>query len=70
MRVKPGDRIKIRTEDGEKWWARVTEVRHDTQMIDVTAGGLTPGGPPPDPMRRSAPGQTTTTLTVVLDGPR
>jgi hypothetical protein len=68
--VKVGDRIKIRTEDGKKWWGRVTQIDSTAEVRDVTMGGLFPGGPPPDPYRKAAPGRTDTTLTVVLEGPR
>lgn len=65
--MRPGDRIKIRTEDGLKWWARVQDIRTDTDPLDVTMGGLFPGGPPPDTHRKTMAGRCTTTLTVVLE---
>jgi hypothetical protein len=68
--MRPGDRIKIRDAEGGRWWGLVTHVDSQTEMIDVTIGGLTPGGPPPDTYRRFAPGKTSVTLTVELQGPR
>jgi hypothetical protein len=68
--MKVGDRIKIRTEDGQKWWGRVTEERMQTDPVDVTVGGLFPGGPPPDTYRKTVPGLKSWTLTVEIEGPR
>lgn len=68
--MKVGDRIKIKDAAGGKWWGVVREVQAHTDMIDVTYGGLCPGGPPPDPDRKFMPGRMTTTLTIELEGPR
>jgi hypothetical protein len=68
--MRTGERIKIRDADGLKWWATVTDVRTDVESVDITAGGLFPGGPPPDHFRQSMPGRSTTTVTIELEGPR
>lgn len=68
--MKLGDRIKIKDAEGGKWWGRVVEVESHTEMVDITAGGLFPGGPPPDPYRKFMPGRTTTVVTIQMEGPR
>lgn len=68
--IQIGDRIKIKTEDGSKYWGRVAAFELTTDIHDVTAGGLTPGGPPPDPQRKSMPGLTAAMLTVEIEGSR
>jgi hypothetical protein len=66
LAVKIGDRIKLKV-DGVKRHGVITEVNAHTEMIDVTIGGVTPGGPPPDKWRKFMPGMTTTTITVELE---
>lgn len=68
--IQIGDRIKIKGYDGSKYWGRVTAFELTAAVVDVTAGGLFPGGPPPDPYRKSMPGMTTAVLTVEIEGPR
>lgn len=51
-----GERIKIRAEDGSRWWGRVIRVETGMTMPQGDDGAV--------PRRRE------TTLTVVLEGPR
>lgn len=68
--MKLGDRIKIKDADGLKWWGRVTGMESQADVHDATIGGLFPGGPPPDTMRKMITGPRVTILTIVLEGPR
>lgn len=66
--MKPGDVVRVKVkETGEKVRARIIAIQTDTEPIEVTMGGLFPGGPPPDQFRTYAPGRTTTTITLILD---
>jgi hypothetical protein len=51
-----GERIKIRDEEGRRWWGLVTDVRIDHATIGA------PG--------EQVQGPSETTITVVLEGPR
>lgn len=64
--LKPGREVTIKVEGAKKVRAVVREIQAETEVIDVTIGGLNPYGPPPDRFRRSVPGRTTTTITLEL----
>lgn len=68
--IQAGERIKIKTEAGDKLWGFVVAVSSRTDQVDVTIAGLFPGGPPPDDHRKFMPGRTSVTLTVEIEGPR
>lgn len=61
--MKPGDIVRVKVkETGEKVRAVVTDIRVDTEMVDVTRSGMF--GDPVDTFRQSVPGRTTTTITL------
>lgn len=62
--LKTGDEVKIKVKGGKKARGVVTRVEVNTDMLDVTVGGLCPDGPPPDPYRKFMPGRTSVTLTI------
>jgi len=65
--MKAGDIVRVKVgETGEKVTAVVTDVNIHTDQIETTLGGLTPGGPPPDPYRKFVLGRSQTTITLVV----
>ena len=69
--MKPGDVVRVKVkETGEKVSALVTDVRAETEMLDVTLGpDAVRLGLEPDVSRQFMPGRTQRTITLVVLGP-
>jgi hypothetical protein len=51
-----GERVKVRTPDGRRWWMLVTKVKVEATSTEAIQAGVQ--------------GLTETTLTGILEGPR